>query len=366
MTIIPRDLLDAFRDALSADVRVRRIPLETLRKAWTSALAGMGPDGALFMGRGPMAAALTSGEHAGYWVLPSTRGRCWDRSGIPALPHHIERPATAPRVIRDDAWRHEVWPGPLAWVPREALLTPQHVAVLRAVRAHLAAGTFDEPAPLKTRSLQVTGDEKRFGSLLSPTGLLRASRVPVEVWNLLPAPVPLPWHRVDQNVTTGLIVENAAPYRLLQAILRPGGPVGVLAAGNGSQVCDGVLGLAECGPITMWWYLGDLDAEGIAIAQLTAAAAAKAGGAAIAPLPGGYAAMIEAAARLLAPGGWPDLKSTGRHAHASLLPWVPPGVRDAVEGLLAAGCRIPEEVLTPADWRQLLGRLSATQGLQWE
>jgi hypothetical protein len=121
--------------------------------------------------------ALKTIEACGRIRLPPERGKRWDRSMDPAVPTSVD-------VVRDQAaaaafpWRTFPWHPNLHWVVQCRSLFPLQVEFLRRVHEGLVNGTFREPAPLKYRSLQLTGDEKMLASFATTS--LVSSAVPVQ------------------------------------------------------------------------------------------------------------------------------------------------------------------------------------------
>ena len=107
-------------------------------------------------------AALHGLEREGVLKLPSLRGRWWDRTLQPAVPRCVEL-IQNPVTKAPDEWRRFPWHTALQWVPDLQRLSPEQIRFLDRVHRGLVDGHFRDPAPLKYRSLQLTGDEKRLG-----------------------------------------------------------------------------------------------------------------------------------------------------------------------------------------------------------
>src|SRR5262249_34473046 len=138
--------------------------------------------------------ALRSIEARGSIRLPPERGKRWDRSIDPAVPSSVD-------IVRDQAtpssfsWRTFPWHQNLHWVVQCRNLSTQQVEFLRRVHDGLVSGMFLEPAPLKYRSLQLTGDEKMLASLAT-TSLFEPSRLTLDLLACLPDALPLAWEAV--------------------------------------------------------------------------------------------------------------------------------------------------------------------------
>jgi Wadjet protein JetD, C-terminal len=107
-------------------------------------------------------------------------------------------------------------------------------------------------------------------------------------------------------------------------------------------------------------YVGDLDADGLAIATAANAATRLAGLPSVDPASGAHAAMLAAAAHLESPTGGPltDRKrtSSGQRETPPGIEWLPGDVRERVATILLDGRRIPEEALSPEAMRTILAR----------
>ncbi len=252
----------------------------------------------------------------------------------------------APR--RDDRWRTFPWHPALAWVADRRTLARAQVDFLRRVHDGLRDGAFRQPAPLKYRSLQLTGDEKRL-SALAKTALFGLGRLTLELLGCLPDRVPLAWANVGDGSAT-LVVENAGLFNVAVSVLRqlPRRPYGIVVYGAGTGVEQALPGLRDLGrPVTSVNYVGDLDRPGLRIANATARTAREAGLPSLEPAPALHECMLDAAAHLGYPSGWLTRAGRSRADDAQLVSWLPRDVRARVRGILAAGRRVPEEVLGP-------------------
>jgi hypothetical protein len=254
---------------------------------------------------------------------------------------------------RDKSWRTFPWHPVLAWVADHRTLTPEQVAFLRRVHEGLRDGKFRERAPLKYRSLQLTGDEKRLGGF-TKTKLFGPGRLSLELLGCLPDRVPLAWAGVGEGSSV-LVVENTGLFNvavsMLRQLSRP--PYGIVVYGGGTGVEQALPGLCDLGrSVTSVMYVGDLDRAGLRIAQAAAQASQRAGLPALVPAPGLHRAMLDSAAHLGYPSGWPAQARRSRTHDAHLVNWLPAEVRARVRDLLAAGRRVPEEVLGPEELLQ--------------
>lgn len=104
-----------------------------------------------------------------------------------------ERPGASPF-----SWRTFPWHPHLHWVIHCRSLSAPQIEFLRRVHDGLVNGRFREPAPLKYRSLQLTGDEKLLASLAT-TSLFSESRLTLEMLACLPDALPLAWEAVGEG-----------------------------------------------------------------------------------------------------------------------------------------------------------------------
>jgi hypothetical protein len=346
--------LEAFASALRA-YPARRVPREALWSAFASAFPNVrGPDQ-----RAWLLAALEALAAAGVLRLPSRGGDRWDTALRPHLPKAVVL-ASAPAPPRDDAWRREPWHPALAWVPRLQRLAEDQLTFLRRVHQGLVEGWFSEPAPLRYRSLQLTGDEKRLDALLRST-FFGPDRLTPDLLGTTTYPPPLAWESVS-DTPAALVFENSDAFgvarRALAALSDP--PYGIVAYGGGAVFQQSVQHLATIGrPVVRVDYVGDLDPPGLTIAHTAGTVAALTGLPAVEPAPGVHRAMLNAAMRFGHPLGWPHESARSRNVDEALVSWLPADVRADALGVLAAGYRVPEEVLGPREMHNWLSSLTA-------
>lgn len=295
--------------------------------------------------------ALRSMEVRGSIRLPPEHGKRWDRSMDPAVPTSVD-------VIREQStpsgfpWRTFPWHQNLHWVVQCRNLSTQQVEFLRRVHDGFVNGLFREPAPLKYRSLQLTGDEKLLASLAT-TSLFGTSRLTLDLLACLPDALPLAWEAVGDGGRM-VIFENAGPFAVARRVLaeldtRPydlvayGGGRGLLAALGHLKTIERT--------VRSLHYVGDLDHAGLDIALAARKSAAELG------LPDLLAAeelhrqMLLAAESFSYSLGWPAQERFSESDREKVLEVISPSLRNQVHGVLRAGRRIPEEVLGPEEFR---------------
>jgi hypothetical protein len=284
---------------------------------------------------------------AGACILPSERGAGWDRTSTVALPRWVTIPAAAPKTD-DRQWRSFPWQPALAWVTELATLPADHEAFLMKLHRALVEGHLQERAPFKYRSLQLTGDEKRLEGLMA-TQLFGPNRLSLDVLNCDGVGLPLTYERVGAEPKM-IIFENAGSFLVARRVLAQAAraPYGFVAYGGGTQILRSVEYLKEIHGLSSLEYVGDLDAKGIDIGATFAHRVREAVGLPVSPATAVHAAMLDAAAELGYADGWP---TASRHRTDMVHEWLSPSCADAVERILLAGRRIPEEVVNDARLR---------------
>ena len=295
--------------------------------------------------------ALKSIEARGRIRLPRELGKRWDRSMDPAVPISVD-------IVRDQAapsgsaWRTFPWHPNLHWVIQCRSLSVQQVGFLRRVQEGFVNGMFREPAPMKYRSLQLTGDEKMLASLAT-TSLFGPARLTLELLACLPDALPLAWEAVGDGGRM-VIFENAGPFAVARRVLveMKARPYDLIAYGGGRSL------LAALGHIktiersvAAICYVGDLDHAGLNIASCARRCAKELGLPAVLPASELHKQMLASAKSFGHPLGWPTQERFAEDDRARLLDAMALDMRGQVEDVLKAGCRIPEEVLGPGDLR---------------
>ena len=102
--------------------------------------------------------ALRYAEQKGVIILPKT---AWDHTGKTALPKYVER-VLEPIPVKDMWWRKFYWQHQLDWVSDLSYLSDEYGEFLKKVNQGIKEGWFNQPAPLKRRSVELTGKEKRL------------------------------------------------------------------------------------------------------------------------------------------------------------------------------------------------------------
>ena len=296
--------------------------------------------------------ALKSLEARGRIRLPPERGTRWDRSMDPAVPTSVDvvRGRPAPSVF---PWRAFPWHPNLHWVVQCQRLSVQQVEFLRRVHEGFVHGEFHDPAPLKYRSLRLTGDEKMLASLAT-TSLFGPDRLTLEVLACLPDALPLAWEAIGDGGRM-VIFENAGPFSVARRVLSEmkAGPYDLIAYGGGRSVLAGLGHIKTIErSVDSIHYVGDLDHAGLDIALAVRRCATDLGLPAVLPASELHRQMLAAAESFGHPQGWPGLEHLADVDRTGILDVLSADVRARVEAILRASRRIPEEVLGPDELRR--------------
>lgn len=307
------DLWQVFRDALPIDFADRS------RAALAEHLDRLADEGALRFPR---------------------QERLWDRSAAPPLPAWVELGA---RIAPGEAVDHRSipWPPELARLVDEPRLSADQLRDLLAIKRFLAAGGRErEPVPLRERSAEVLGDEKRLDAVLG-TALFRRIGVTAELLRAFTVPVPIVWERGPSSDPDHLlVVENLHTYDSFRRWnARSGAHLGVVYGGGKAfaGMLDDLARIAVDLGATVIHYFGDLDVEGL---RIPASATFALRDLAIDLVPATRWYEL-----LLARGSASDQPAPEALTDARLLAWLPDHLRSPVHDLLAAQRRLPQELI---------------------
>lgn len=304
--------------------------------------------------------ALQQLEGRGVVRLPSMKGDRWDTALTPAVPASVDLAITvAPAASRN--WRTFPWHSALVWIAGLPQLPLDHERFLLRVHEGLVNGWFTRRAPLKYRSLQLTGDEKRL-SLMLRSGLFGAGRLSLELIGCFQEIPPLAWAAVSDS-PTAIIFENAGPFSVAREVLSQlaASPYGIVAYGGGNGILAALPHLRLIGrPVSTLHYVGDLDLPGLEIANAARAVAERAGLPRLEPAPGAHLKMLSTAKVL---GGAPGWKSGASRLKSdrldTALQFLPFEARAEARAVIESRNRVPEEVLGPDEMLELFRRSAA-------
>ncbi|MGY1669101.1 hypothetical protein [Geodermatophilus sp. SYSU D00710] len=293
--------------------------------------------------RADLRAALTELHAAGVLALP--RGKAhFDRRADPPLPTWVRRSSTSrPPAARPAA---RVWPTALQPVAALARRDEEFV-VLDVVADFLRRGGATRiSVPLRERSLELFGDEKRLDRLLG-TRLFTSGALTLDLLRCHPVPMPFAAQWVSGTAEAGgqvtlLVAENHHTYASLLEATRvhaaAGGPGRHVGYGAGGQFSAAVTSVTLLRPLpTRILYFGDLDLRGVEIPARAAGTARAAGLPPVLPA----AALYEA---LFAHGRPVETAPVADSAAATAAAWLGPLAAPAA-ALLAKGRRMAQEAI---------------------
>lgn len=318
-----------FLKLLQAGTR-KRIPLAELRKHYFSLYPEVqnSPD------RGArLLEALRQLEAQGALSLPAAGS--WEKLGAPPLPQWVllrREPKAAPRQdLRGVAWMPELG----FWTE----LRPGQLGALAAINEFLLhrRGSF-LAVPIKERSLEIFGDEKRLDGMCTGDSLF-GGRLQLSTLGCFRVPQPLPYRQADAPGKPVLVVENHNSFwsfgewnqkaKRYAAVVYGSGEAFRLTGRALQQVLREVEGVGAL-------YLGDLDPKGIGI-PLDFNRAAAADEPKVAPALEWYAWLVG--------NGRQRERPEYRSAAGEAIAWVGAELGEAIEALWRAGRWIPQEAL---------------------
>lgn len=291
----------------------------------------------------------TLSEH-GVIRLPSTRNRrLWDDSARVSLPRQVTV-VQSTRLFTDKHWQRFPWHPRLSFVADLPQLTDEQLAFLKRVHEGLVAGCFAQLAPMKFRSLELTGHEKGLARL-AKSQLFAPGRLDLHLLGCSDEPLPLVWEKVGQRSAL-ILFENASAFSVGRAILAQSKDprYGLIGYGGGARITRSLPYLHTISlEVRAIDYVGDLDRDGLHIAIETQRIARATGLPVPRPAPGLHRLMLDAARQFEHARGWPHRKKRAWRTSSDdeLLAFLPADLRSAVAPILAADRRIPEEVVGP-------------------
>lgn len=339
--------LENFRRSLEASCR-KRLEYKAVWEAFGATFPGR-PSGT--DERQWLKAALEQLVCSGVIRLPAKGGKNWDRHLGVELPLFIE--LTRSKVTARRQWTSFPWHPRLSWVADMSRLRPGQEAFLIRVHEGFVAGAFGHSVPLKYRSLQLTGDEKRLG-ILAKSELFGPGRLSLVDLGCVEDVPPLACDEINGEPSI-IIFENAGSFAVARKVLSRLNrcPYGWIGFGGGRSIVSSIRSLVDTPKrFKTIEYVGDLDREGLHIANAARSEAHRAGLGEVRAAKGIHAAMIASAARFGAPLGWID-RSGSRKDTNRLLSFLPAEVQSHANDVLGAGRRIPEEVLGPDEYLAL-------------
>lgn len=267
-----------------------------------------------------------------------TTSRNVDRTAEPPLPARLTMPQPTASMSAATLALAVPWRPELAWAAT-ARLTVGQVGVLQVVNGWLRdRGRDQDVLPLRERSLELFGYEKRLDALLN-TALFGPDRLTLGMLRTFRSRPPLPVRRIGDGPIL-LVVENADTFdSVRRALTATSSEVGHIAWGAGAAFEASVLSVAELPDVRDVAYFGDLDADGLRIPASATLSAAAENLPTVRPAHGLY--------RVLLDYGSPQ---TGQmpvepERSAALASWLGEPAT-VVEDLLVRGLRVPQEAVS--------------------
>jgi hypothetical protein len=266
----------------------------------------------------------------------------WDLGTKPPLPLWVE-------ILREKAQDMKPNMDEIAWPPElmfaAGLKSRSHLDVLLAIREWLAGGGRKAGmVPVKERSAEILGDEKRLDRLLK-TDLFAPGALTLDALRCYPVYPDLIWKQGRVDAPALLIIENSNTYHSFCRWNTSAGHYAACVYGNGFMIHHTFHGLrrilAETNPKADIHYFGDLDAAGIRIPTELNKLHQKAGLPAVCASETWYGVMLDQ---------FRDARSRMRRVHPGSwtsedLAWFSPHLRSRVEEVFQMGYRVPQELV---------------------
>jgi hypothetical protein len=268
--------------------------------------------------------------------LPKGREH-WDISVLPALPRWVKLP-------RETLIEHKVDLRSIPWAPELRFLASARVFVpiddLLKLQEFFARGGRTKPmVPIKERSLEIFGDEKRLDQLERGSTLFGDGRLKLETLRCAIVPEPLPWTPGLNSNGPIIVIENAATWHSYCHWNVEQQLFSAVVYGCGNRFVDGVTTLdsifKSLGGSRRIFYFGDLDPQGLLIPQEASGRACAAGLPAI-------EAHLWSYRQLLALGEGRGQSWEGEPPSLTLCDWLG-ALAESTRQLFAAGKRLPQE-----------------------
>ena len=219
----------------------------------------------------------------------------WDGAALPALPRWVKLPRDTVSEEKPDL-RAFPWAPELGFLTTIRIFVP--LADLQKLQNFFADhGRERENVPIKERSLEIFGDEKRLDQLLRGSALFGDRRLTLATLRCFTVPEPLPWKAGPDTAGPILVVENAATWDSFRRWNAERKLFSAVIYGCGNRFMDSVESLrdvfADLGGPRRVLYFGDLDPQGLRIPQHASEQAREAGLPPIEPHLWSYRRLLE-------------------------------------------------------------------------
>lgn len=261
----------------------------------------------------------------------------WDVSALPALPRWVRLPREKVSVEKPDL-RATPWCPELRFLAATRVFVPQ-VDLLK-MQEFFACGGRERPlVPIKERSLDIFGNEKRLDQLMRGSALFGSSRLTLEMLRCFIVPEPLPWAAGANLDGPLLVVENAATWHSYRRWDAERKLFSAVVYGCGNRFVEGVHGLSDIfavlGGRRRVLYFGDLDPQGLLIPQEASARGQCAGLPTVEPHQWSYR-------QLLIAGNGHGQSLEGEPPSSTVCDWLG-DCAEPVRQLFASGKRLAQE-----------------------
>lgn len=185
-------------------------------------------------------------------------------------------------VSNDDIARFRTW----AWESELSFCTAARLLVafedVRRLDTFLKEGGRSKLlVPIKERSLDIFGDEKRLDELYRGSALFDEGRLTLMALRCFVVPEPLPWARGPDPTKPLIVLENVATWDSYRRWNQQHALFGAVVYGGGDRFREGVQYLAtifaELDGEREVFYFGDLDGAGLRIPRCASDRAVAAG-----------------------------------------------------------------------------------------
>jgi hypothetical protein len=316
----------------------RRIPLDQLRKEFAAACPELAEQADR---RSRLAQLLESAAASGEIVLPVGK-RSWDRTGGMPLPGFIVLAGPAPPRIP------AVAPG-YSWHPLLGFAASERNRLRLEAARHINEWLKSDPdlslnVPIKERSLEIFGDEKRLDRLRAGSDHL-FGRLSLLSLGCRICPIPLPFEAGPASALGKpiLIVENNDTWVSFSMWNRLAARLSAVAYAGGGHAkslaydetfIDELVGRFQAETL---YYFGDIDPAGLRIGSQAAQRRALRHALPLQPAASLYTWLVEYGKRTPLEGS--------EHVTDQDIGWLPSDLRGPVTALFASRQRVPQESL---------------------
>jgi hypothetical protein len=323
--------MSAFLARLQASPR-KRVALEDLKRHFYS----LYPDVQNSPERGSLLLAqLRQLEADGHITLPAPGS--WESVGSPALPNWVQ-------LAREKPAQPQLDYSGVAWVPELGfwpLLKTGQFAAAKSINEFLLRrrGAFRQ-VPIKERSLEIFGDEKRLDALCGSSDSIFGGHLPLKTIGCFRAAQPLPYRQADAPGRPVLVVENHNSFwsfgewnhdaKRYSAVVYGSGEAFIKTGAALGQVLREVQAVGAV-------YLGDLDPKGVCIPTDFNRKAA--------PNEPKVEAALDLYRWVLSNGRKRDNKECVGADAGLARTWLGDRLGEELESLWKSGCWIPQEAL---------------------